>query len=1362
MNCTASGVDYTSAHVRARGTGGLAFASLVALVFSTAAIGAHVSACAPEFDTQRVTANRGTLGREMFTMVCDRVGAQALREDVAGVSYHAVCHPNARGEFATEIERSKLPPLEEAVDTDGKPVTLEKQAQNREHRVARIHALARRRDDLIAAFDTAFANETIGTKDLANPDEKRSCDPQKGATSEADLRTELADMLGRLTDLYNDDTIPHLTRALSRVMNDVERSPEAQQALTRFDARRGYRPSDVAMGVAGPAMSYPRLVELANALLRLLSSDTDPLGLVTTPSPAPSASSPGGDAKATKKAADRVATDRVPGKGHTALVELLTILKEELRTAKALPDLAPLAATNDARDPRLVRLSRPRGNLEVARSILLAQDAAFSIGEPRTETAWMVVRDSRGFAKVVLAEGKVPAPFVDLGGGPKNAPDGLPDVDDLGRFETIGADAPLPFRDFVAIGGEGPAKTEAAAKRDAQGRALITGTKTAPLYEYLDVSSTYLAAFTRDLVPMLDADVSRKHETVMDLLAGFVIVAGERQVGKDSVRSYGDGNARKQLTYRAFREDQSPLLDLVHAIGQVLADPAADDTLALLQRVAQDKPQVLARLMGAGFRIKEIADQHPEATIPENSTLWDEMLDVVVKITQRGKLTEDVIRAFGDDRTLDLAKAASAYMEMRDHLSYDRNNLNGTPYNVTKSRVETLVTPVDRSKADTGANRSAFQRFLQTLHDANGLSICTKPGAVAHIKWNGIALDFPSFASTAACFTLGADVPKNPMPLCGMFRIENIAYDLVNAVLGKVKLDIRDECMKKLVDSPLTGIVGGADAFLEDVSGIKGFNTKPSVPGIARVVFFDLPHDGTTGDTQNLKTKNFLKDLFDPAQTLVCPAAPFTDTDGHVLNLRTCASFKDTIRGRDLDALFPLEQMNFLEASKPLAQAFYDNDANLLFVDLFDKLHLHWGSEKQSAEECTKSGAKTDARWCSQDGGVSYEPLVAEALRSDLFAAMHDGVHELAAIKIPHCDVRDKSGVCTKTTEYDGVKVLAEAVKAMVDPARNKGLQQRSGDAGVVRNDGTRNTQVTPIYLLIDALKGFDRRFAEHKAKNTTDDRLPQWRRARSQIVDQLFKVGGTGKNARLENRAMEKLLPTLVSTIRSQVAANCPDPAAQECAWAKRDLPNKTRDVVTGPTFAMILDMLDAIRADEPARTELERLLAFLLQSAPADASKATLTALVDLLQVFEDDASLTALLHAAADVAAPEVIGKDGRTESRGLLLASIEVMSRILGEARTKDGARICAKEIDPNRTLAVVLRRLVSTPADGKPPPIEVLIDVTADVNRQRPQETTKLAPADYASISREVSDFCGHPSRGLEQVYTVIKQATKDL
>ena len=317
------------------------------------ALGAIVGAaacaggCAPELDTRRVTSNRGSLGREMYTMICDRVGAQALREDVAGASYHSVCHASPQGEFADHVDLTKLTPIEEAVDVDGKPVTLEQQLRNREHRIARVEAVARRRQDLVVAFDTAFAHENIALKDLANPDEARSCEPLPGAPpSEADLRVELGDMLSRLGDLYNDDTLPQLTRALSRMMDDVDHAPAASVALARFDARRGYRPKDIAMGVSRPMASYPRLVELANALLRLLSSDIDPQGMLPAASAAPR-----------KKPQDRTAADRVPGKAHGALIDLLGVMKEELRTAKPLPDLPVLATTTDARDKVLVRLS---------------------------------------------------------------------------------------------------------------------------------------------------------------------------------------------------------------------------------------------------------------------------------------------------------------------------------------------------------------------------------------------------------------------------------------------------------------------------------------------------------------------------------------------------------------------------------------------------------------------------------------------------------------------------------------------------------------------------------------------------------------------------------------------------------------------------------------------------------------------------------------------------------------------------------------------------------------------------------------------------------------------------------------------
>ena len=54
-----------------------------------------VLGCAADFDTSRQIPPRGTLGRELFTVVCERVGAQSLREDVTGASFDAMCHRDA-------------------------------------------------------------------------------------------------------------------------------------------------------------------------------------------------------------------------------------------------------------------------------------------------------------------------------------------------------------------------------------------------------------------------------------------------------------------------------------------------------------------------------------------------------------------------------------------------------------------------------------------------------------------------------------------------------------------------------------------------------------------------------------------------------------------------------------------------------------------------------------------------------------------------------------------------------------------------------------------------------------------------------------------------------------------------------------------------------------------------------------------------------------------------------------------------------------------------------------------------------------------------------------------------------------------
>lgn len=1329
-------------------------------------VAAAATACAADFDTTRVVPKRGSLGRELYSLVCDRVGTQALREDVTASSYHDMCHPRADGSYADKVDTSLLVPLDpNAVDVDGKTVPLAEQQKHRAYRVARIEALARRREDLIKAFDQALPDEALPIKDIANADVTKSC----AAAGTGHLQKELGNVLGRLTDMENDRTLPLVTEALGQLMNDVKASPDAQAALARFDARQGYRPSDIALGASRALLSYPQITDLVNSLLKLIATDSDPLSPAGKVDP----SQPLGIGN----------RKPIPGGASAEMQQLLAVLHEELRTSDTTQAAPPLTVTTDPKMPWQV-LSRPRQSLELARQVLLQQDAAYDDGTPMSGKRWVVRRDGRGVALVPLVAGAVPPPFVDT--TPK---DGLPDLDPLGRFVTTGAPVASPF--FSVDGTDGV--------RDPLGRAV--GASAPLLYEYVDTSQTFLARAMNDLRPLFDPDPSHDRETIMKLLGGLPVVAGTRDLSPTTSRDYapdpslvadwrlahtgpppaGLGTSPVSFKYRAFHADTSPIVDLVYALGQLMNDPAFDDLLELGKKLVADHPNELARLVGIGLQIKKLADAHPEAKIPAQSLLWDELLDTIAKIANvkdtigAGGILEDLILAFKKDTTVKLQDTFAAYTEFKDPLTYDHRStsgsdkLNGPAFNLASMDNSPLKVPVDRAMADVGDNRSSLQKFMQLLHDANGLSACTKQGAVAHIQWNGIAIDYPSGLASAACVVLGSPAPPNPMPQCGILRIENVAALLLDVALNRAQFDIRDPCLKNLMNSPLTGIVGGADAFLESISGIKGFSTHPTVAGVSRLVYFETPHDGMPGDPNpaTMKTSNFLKDILDPVPSMVCPLTPFTDpSDNKVLALRKCTGFADTLRGRDPGFLFPIEQNDFIANVQPLAASFDDHKQPLLFVELFDTLHLHWGSAAQPKDVCDPTAnRKTDSRWCSQDGAVSYEPLFVDIFRkTDLFQALHDTVPIIEQTTVTHCDKQDPAThACTQTSTKTGVQVLADAVRLMVDPTRNVGLTDRRGNKTATRNDGTTNPQVTRIYLFIDALKAIDAAFDGWASANPGDNgRQAKWRSARSQIVDTFFSVAGTGKMTTWANPAIAKILPPLIDALHAQLIAHCPDRSAP-CAWAQRDLAQNLGDVVGGPTFAAAIDLLDAIRKDDAARTGIESLLQYLLDPASGDDARATtLAAATDALQVLSDDTNLSPLYRAIASATGSALVDEKGNVLRRSMLDAVVESLSRIFARAIDAHGAETCSVEVDPNRAIAAVLRHFVTPAGPNQPAPIEVIIDVLADVNRAQPNlaaEGRKLEAADYGNIANEISQFALDKASGLEQVYEVIREAT---
>jgi hypothetical protein len=1345
-------------------------------IFVPILVGGFGAACSDNFDTSRTLPPRGTLGEELFGVVCDRAGGQSLHEDLSGASYAGICHPQADGTFSNTVDLTQLPPMVDGqVNVAGQPVPLAQQQTDRTYGVARMQTLAQDRTNLIAALDATFPDIQIAVKDVGNPDPTKSCNPP-AASGEGSLHTELSNLLGRFQDLYNDGTIPQSTESMARVMTAFKAATDAQASWARFDARAGYRPITIALGAARPTIAYPNLRDFSDATLSLLSADSQPYQL-----------NPQLDGSG-----NRIP---VPGPAYPQLTQMMTVAHAELFNATADAPIPALTTTADTTTGATV-LNRPRTDLEFLQSLFYAQDPSFGGGTP----AYIVQRDGRGYASVPLVSGKVPAPFVDADG------DGLPDVDAVGQFVTsTGKPAPSPF---FAVGA-----TDAIA-RDTYSRAL--GAAGGPLlYGFLDTSQTYAATLMHHLEPLLDSNAADNHETLMNFMAGGYVLFGTRDGSPKSVKTYTDN---EKVTYNAFETASSPVVDLLYAFGQILADPTADPTLSFASTLVSQQPNAVARLVGDSLYSKALADKATTAQIPAASTLWDDVIDATIQIDEEPGLLADVLRALGDDATLPLATSFSGYQANLDRISYDRGNLNGPAYNFNTNSTSPPMTAVDRSKADTGANRSEMQRFLQAIYDTNGVTACNKQGAVVHAQ--GVALlgdvDIPSGPADGAL----ADVvlataygSKQTFNECEVFKIDNLAAFYLDSIVGNASLYFRDNFIRN-------GSVGGLGAatvgLIEQSSGI-GYNSstadlyngadlttpgfwdtstsqtfRPKPGWLDRLVFFDIANDSPTSSGPNYTTNHFLADLQgtqigtsicpervipDPcAGGSTCNGAPDVGADKMVHGLRTCPD-GDWVFQRDQDATFVWEDLGFYSAITPLVSAFalaknpttgQPRHREDLFIGLMNALNKHWQTSKGTASECTLQ--ISPAINCTKDGADSYEPLLAQIFSSDMLPAVHDLVKILQGLSIPTCATTDPTThKCTKAgTAEDGVTVLANATNALLNPtvAKAAGLKDRKGNVTSVRNDGTTNPQVTPLYLVLEALDEIDQAFAQYAQANPKDTgRQAQWKLARSQLVDEFLTVNGENTTTQtFADPSLQHILPVVVGAARSQLWSYCP-PGSTTCTWARTTLPNNAATTIGGPTFAAAMDLNEAIRQDQTGRTSTEQLLTYLVDAGSGnDALAELLASSDDLIQVMSDDTNMVPFYHLMSSAMVPSTTDPQGNLQ-RGVVDATTALLARVAGRAYDTGNVEICANELDPDGVLNVALAHLV-TPMKGSngqltETPLEVIIDTIADVNRAAPGATTKLEGGDYANMANELSEFLLDDQRGLEQFYQIVRNGTEN-
>ncbi|HEX8791007.1 MAG TPA: hypothetical protein VF765_08635, partial [Polyangiaceae bacterium] len=852
--------------------------------------------------------------------------------------------------------------------------------------------------------------------------------------------------------------------------------------------------------------------------------------------------------------------------------------------------------------------------------------------------------------------------------------------------------------------------------------------------------------------------------------------------------------------------------------------PTTDDTLTFAKTLVAQNPGIVARMVGDGLYSKSLADADTMGKLPDTSTLWDEMIDVTIQIEQEPGLLEDVLRAFGEDASLPLSQSFSAYMENLDHISYDRNNLNGPAFNETTNDGSPPSKPVNRSQPDTASNRSEMQRFLQTIFDTNGVTACNKTGAVVHaqglpIFGNG---DIPAGPANSVALALVLSThygSKTTFNACEVFKIPNLAAFYLDSMVGAASMYFRDDFIR----NGLGGIGAATVGLIEQSSGLgydpnnadtyngpdlskPGFwdlaassTFRPKPGWLNRLVFFDIPKDSPNPGDKNYTTNHFLADLQgtqigtsicpenvipDPCyQSSTCGDATDISSDHMVHGLRSCPA-GDWAFNRDQDATFVWEDLGFYNAITPLVSAFAvaknpvtgnPRHREDLFIALMGVLHKHWQTAAGAAANANECALAVDStgkatKTCSQDGADTYEPLLGQIFSSDMLTAVHDFVKVVEGLSIPTCAKADPTtGACTQAgPSTDGITILANATRALVDPAQAKAVKlvDRHMNPTSRRNDGTTNPQVTPIYLVLESLDEIDQAFAAYAQSNPNDTgRQAQWRRARSQLVDQFLGVNGENtKTQSFQDPSLPKILPVLIDTLRQQIAAHCPGPPYGACPWARTQLTQNAATTVGGPTFASTLDLTEAVRTHDGARAELEKLLTYLLDAGSNnDALAEFLATADDMIQVMRDDTNLVPLYHVLATAAAPTTTDATGNMQ-RGVVDATTALLARIAGRAYLPgSNVELCSSEIDPEGLVDIALANMV-TPmkdANGNPTqtPLEVFLDAIGDVNRVSPGTMGPMQGTDLANAANELSEFFLDPQRGLEQYYAIVRNGT---
>jgi hypothetical protein len=943
----------------------------------------------------------------------------------------------------------------------------------------------------------------------------------------------------------------------------------------------------------------------------------------------------------------------------------------------------------------------------------------------------------------------------------------------------------------AALGGDGSTTPFPVAGRTDEAAAMREPDGRHPAFQYGNATETLLASLLREQHALLKRVEPGSPTTLEKLLRGVSPL-----LGPSGERTY-QFNSGKQLSFQGPDTQQSPLLDLVHALAVLLTYPETESVLALLVELLEKYESDATGTMYLALAMDADADADPnvglvgwDGTRDTRSEFWDDLIDVGMRMLEPGRegQLEAVLRSFGELSSIPQTSLLGKFMAYKDQVTYNGAPLapaaDGAFSEADKKTLNSDITtqlsvPVDRTEPDVGMNRSLFQRMISTIHATNGVPVCNKDGGTLVVSGPVGPLTFPNadpfqmlIANCAADSTHAGRA--SGYDACKFISQLNAAVTQMLSILGKGENRINDAQLKCAAAFNSQDI----GATQEQSSQIDGFTLTPTPESLSR--FIMAPRN------------KFMTSLFEPQPTRQGPALSAFEPD-----------LLFALEPRQADVLLDGQPTNFLEVSKNLLKAFDDHEIVIndgktfdqpsyprgyMFAELMSALHMHWPSPRgeQCAAEVTPGNEGCSQRldpgsafYAAQSNLVSYEPVLIAAIQQhDLGATLYSATSRLKSIWVAPDALGRPSIVPAGTAgARDGIGVLADFLKRVLSPT--PGLADRNGNEATHTNtcvpmtavdpdtqqqitscaDGRGRVleQTTPLYLLLDALARFDDVWREP----ANSQRHADWLEGRSELIDQLLSVDRDDSDPeqpvyRMRDQRGRAIAIELLGWLRNKVLTELHPLSGDRIDWAigSRGLAQRVGDLLAHPLTGFAAELFDVVWNDRDAGDALADMASYLLDHEQnEDTFLGLALAAADTLEFVDHEPDVTSVVQFASLALAPnalEAIGSDELPDAkRGAAYAGLELMRKVAQLPAYRDKPELS--------TLSKLLKNASVAAPDSSRAPLQVFVDAVADINREDPTEDTAVPhqAADFLQVFANLDGFLSDDERGLERVYSVI-------